>query len=86
MVKRIYQTVNAESARKKRFFGEFSRKGGCMQNGGMLLILLLLLIYTFGGDGELTSENLTLIVLALAFLVSGSDANGTNSCGCGLRN
>ena len=44
---------------------------------GMLLILLLLLIYTFGGTGSLTSENLTLIVLALSFLVT-----GTQSMGC----
>lgn len=50
-----------------------------MQNGGMLLILLLLLIYTFGGDGSLTSENLTLIVLALSFLVSSAHTG----CGCG---
>ena len=49
-----------------------------MQNGGMLLILLLLLIYTFGGDGSLSSENLTLIVLALSFLVAGAE----NGCGC----
>ena len=55
-----------------------------MQNGGMLLMLLLLLIYTFGGDGSLTTENLTLIVLALAFLVSGNYGTcGTTNSGCG---
>ncbi|MBQ9370119.1 MAG: hypothetical protein IJU10_03485 [Clostridia bacterium] len=55
-----------------------------MQNGGMLLMLLLLLIYTFGGDGSLTTENLTLIVLALAFLVSGNYGTlGTTNNGCG---
>ena len=52
-----------------------------MPNGGMLLILLLLLIYTFGGSGSLTTENLTLIVLALSFLVAGNQENGCN-CGC----
>ena len=58
-----------------------------MQNGGMLLMLLLLLIYTFGGEGSLSSENLTLIVLALAFLVSdnygcsAANTNGFGSCG-----
>ena len=51
-----------------------------MLNGGMLLILLLLLIYTFGGSGSLTTENLTLIILALGFLV-GSNAEN-NGCGC----
>ena len=51
-----------------------------MMNGGMLLILLLLLIYTFGGDGSLTTENLTLIILALSFLVAGNQ--GENGCGC----
>jgi len=56
-----------------------------MQNGGMLLMLFLLLIYTFGGDGSLSSENLTLIVLALAFLVSDNYA-GTNTCGCSRAN
>ena len=56
-----------------------------MQNGGMLLMLLLLLIYTFGGEGSLSSENLTLIVLALAFLVS--DRYGVaNGCGCSGTN
>ena len=54
-----------------------------MQNGGMLLILLLLLIYTFGGSGSLTTENLTLIVLALSFLVVGNEAIPTGGCGCG---
>ena len=49
-------------------------------NGGMLLILLLLLIYTFGGDGDLTTENLTLIVLALSFLVA--ENRTENGCGC----
>ncbi len=53
-----------------------------MLNGGMLLILLLLLIYTFGGSGSLTTENLTLIILALSFLVAGN-TNGTPECGCG---
>ena len=61
-----------------------------MQNGGMLLMLLLLLIYTFGGDGSLTTENLTLIVLALAFLVSdnygNSFGNANNGCGCSAAN
>ena len=56
-----------------------------MQNGGMLLMLLLLLIYTFGGDGTLSSENLTLIVLALAFLVS-DNYNAANGCGCSAAN
>ena len=51
-----------------------------MQNDGMLLILLLLLIYTFGGDGSLSSENLTLIVLALSFLVSGAGGYGCSGC------
>ncbi len=54
-----------------------------MQNGGMLLILLLLLIYTFGGNGSLTTENLTLIVLALSFLVAGNEAIPAGGCGCG---
>ena len=53
-----------------------------MQNGGMLLILLLLLIYTFGGSGSLTTENLTLIVLALSFLVAGNQDGSTDNCGC----
>ena len=53
-----------------------------MQNGGMLLMLLLLLIYTFGGDGSLTTENLTLIVLALAFLVSDRYGSAGMGCGC----
>ncbi len=53
-----------------------------MLNGGMLLILLLLLIYTFGGSGSLTTENLTLIVLALGFLVAGNQ-NEPLECGCG---
>lgn len=53
-----------------------------MLNGGMLLILLLLLIYTFGGNGSLTTENLTLIILALSFLVAGN-TNDTAQCGCG---
>ena len=52
-----------------------------MLNGGMLLILLLLLIYTFGGNGSLTTENLTLIILALGFLVAGNQ-DGNNGCGC----
>ena len=55
-----------------------------MQNGGMLLMLLLLLIYTFGGDGSLSTENLTLIVLALSFLVS--DRYGSTAEGCGCSN
>lgn len=54
-----------------------------MQNGGMLLILLLLLIYTFGGNGSLTTENLTLIVLALSFLVAENEAIPAGGCGCG---
>lgn len=54
-----------------------------MQNGGMLLILLLLLIYTFGGSGSLTTENLTLIILALSFLVAGTEQIPTGSFGCG---
>lgn len=51
-----------------------------MLNGGMLLILLLLLIYTFGGDGALTTENLTLIVLALSFLVAENRIPEQNGC------
>ena len=54
-----------------------------MQNGGMLLILLLLLIYTFGGSGSLTTENLTLIILALSFLVAGNEPLTTGTFGCG---
>ena len=50
-----------------------------MLNSGMLLMLLLLLIYTFGGEGSLSTENLTLIVLALSFLVAG---NRENAAGC----
>jgi len=50
-----------------------------MLNSGMLLMLLLLLIYTFGGNGTLTTENLTLIILALSFLVAGNEVSG---CGC----
>ena len=53
-----------------------------MLNGGMLLMLLLLLIYTFGGSGSLTTENLTLIVLALSFLVAGNQEGTGNACGC----
>ena len=52
-----------------------------MLNGGMLLMLLLLLIYTFGGNGSLTTENLTLIILALSFLVAGNQQD-TNERGC----
>ena len=52
-----------------------------MLNGGMLLILLLLLIYTFGGNGSLTTENLTLIILALSFLVAGNQTT-ENNVGC----
>ncbi|MBQ7713134.1 MAG: hypothetical protein IJT69_04885 [Clostridia bacterium] len=55
-----------------------------MLNGGMLLMLLLLLIYTFGGSGSLTTENLTLIVLALSFLVAGNQEG--SRCGCGNGN
>ena len=47
-----------------------------MLNDGMLVMLLLLLIYTFGGSGSLTTENLTLIVLALSFLVAGNQTEG----------
>ena len=55
-----------------------------MQNGGMLLMLLLLLIYTFGGDGALTTENLTLIILALSFLVSDNyGCPSSRNAGCG---
>lgn len=56
-----------------------------MQNGGMLLMLLLLLIYTFGGDGTLSTENLTLIVLALSFLVS-ENYGGISGRGCSAVN
>ena len=59
-------------------------KGGSMLNSGMLLILLLLLIYTFGGSGSLTTENLTLIILALGFLVGSNQEN--TGCGCGVSN
>ena len=57
-----------------------------MLNGGMLLMLLLLLIYTFGGNGSLTTENLTLIILALSFLVAGNQTDGNNACGCNTVN
>ena len=50
-----------------------------MLNDGMLLLLLLLLIYTFGGEGGMSTENLTLIILALSFLVAGNRGDG---CGC----
>lgn len=56
-----------------------------MLNSGMLLMLLLLLIYTFGGNGSLTTENLTLIILALSFLVAGNQQD-TNGCGCNQVN
>lgn len=52
-----------------------------MLNEGMLLILLLLLIYTFGGSGSLTTENLTLIILALGFLVGSNQEIGSGGCG-----
>ena len=61
-----------------------TRKEEIMLNGGMLLMLLLLLIYTFGGSGSLTTENLTLIVLALGFLVGSNQENA--GCGCGASN
>ena len=51
-----------------------------MLNSGMLLILLLLLIYTFGGSGSLTTENLTLIILALSFLVAGNQSESEGGC------
>ena len=53
-----------------------------MLNSGMLLILLLLLIYTFGGSGSLTTENLTLIILALSFLVADNRAEEGSGLGC----
>ena len=80
MITGIYHTVNEEKTLLLTNLMEKKRKEEKMLNGGMLLILLLLLIYTFGGDGALTTENLTLIVLALSFLVA--ENRLPDGCGC----